>query len=261
MADPVYTRLDSLAALAGLFNREYVDTNEGAWIHDSGGTTGSSSTGPTGAAVGAYVFSETSSSNAGNIVENSTLTLLDAVMDLWVNEGRSFDFRGALYGVWNNASEGLRLQGKEGTANWETITTIPGAAYSTNRPVGQTFNDRGGNTREVVQVGGWVDYSVEIPIRFDAFRTQVIYTGQPTYQHDVAMYRVSLTNGDPPAGEGGGGSARRHGMALGIGIGMPFDALGAGGGGSVVGSDLVWGAETTIDWGGITVLDWPVIGP
>ena len=191
------TRLDSIADLDTIFDRADTGDDEGAWTLDTGGSTTSGNTGPgTNSGTGDYVYSETSQGSFSEIPAKSTLTVKSAVMSAWTGAGRQMLLRASIQGAFSSV-EGLEVEGRASTSDsWTRIELIEGWAYSNSYQSGGTVTDAGGDTQTFSQIGGWIDFAVDIP---DAYTQVRIYTqaisGGNFYEHDIALWRIELLDG------------------------------------------------------------------
>ena len=200
-------RLDSLNALDAVFRRQDTGTQNGAWQQDSGGSTGSTGTGPGTNSAGSYVHSESTSGVAPDIPLTSTITALASVMSAWVGNGRVLALRACIQGNGtypNDSASGLQIQGRATNSDfWATIELLEGWAYSNTLTPGDTVMDSLGVTKTIVQAGGWVDFEVTIPDAHRQLRIRNIpITGSTTatnYLHDAALWHMALRDGTTPA--------------------------------------------------------------
>ena len=200
-------RLDSLNALDAVFRRQDRGNQNGAWKQDSGGSTGSTGTGPGTNSAGSYVHSESTSGVEPNIPLTSTLTALASVMSAWVGNGRVLALRACIQGNGtypNDSASGLQIQGRATNRDsWATIELLEGWAYSNSLTPGDTVIDSLGVTKTIVQAGGWVDFEVVIPDAHRQLRIRNIpitdSTTATNYLHDAALWNMALRDGTTPA--------------------------------------------------------------
>ena len=99
----------NLAAMTMLFDRSLELNNQGAWAGDTGGSTPTNNTGPTGNNVLPFVHTETSPSGQFDREDNGVLTAKEDTFD--VIRSRDIVFRYAAYGDFA-AGDGLVVQGR-----------------------------------------------------------------------------------------------------------------------------------------------------
>ena len=192
-------RMSTLAELDAILTRaDTVDTNEGVWLPDAGGSTPSAATGPGTNSAGPYLFSESSSGNDSITLVKSVITFNDGVRS-WLDGGdREIRFRVCLQGEWNHDdAEGLDIQGQRpGEMTWETIHVINGWAYATPVLLGANITQyRTGTVLECVQAGGWLDFTVDIPFEYAEVRLRNRTVLGRTFTHDIAMWELELAYG------------------------------------------------------------------
>ena len=190
-------RLDSIADLDMIFDREDTGSDRGAWRIDSGGTTESSNTGPGTNSVGRYVYSEASGVGLSIFIqENSKLTVKSSVMTQWVGTNRAMLFRAAIQGNgWVDTGEGLQIRGRASSSDtWVEIILIQGWSYSDNYTIGDIITDAAGDQLVCAQDGGWVDFQVAIPDTYTEVQIRSLPIGGSSdlFEHDVALYSIQL---------------------------------------------------------------------
>ena len=195
----VVMRLDSIAALDALFNREDTSNGSGTWLADAGGTTPSSNTGPGTNSVGSYVYSESSGSDS-TLPDISELTALSAIMAAWTGNGRILALRACMQGQGtypNNSASGLQIQGRDSDSDaWATIDLLEGWDYSNTRTTGDTVTDSLGIVQTIAQDGGWVDFEVTIPDSYQQLRLRNIPApGGQSFLHDAALWQIEFRDG------------------------------------------------------------------
>ena len=190
------TRLDSIVDLTTIFDRANTGSRDGAWILDSGASTGSSGTGPGTNSSGPYVHSETSSGSFSTIPAKSTLTVKSAVMATWTGMGRNMLLRAAIAGAFSSA-EGLQVEGRaSGADSWAAIELLEGWPYGNGYLADGAVTDAAGDSQTFVQDGGWVDFAVAIPDAYTQVRIYVqAISGGNFYEHDIALWQVELADG------------------------------------------------------------------
>ena len=197
LPDPVYTRLDALSDFIDFFDAR-TGTSNNMWRFDTGGSTGSSQTGPSANNPYPFVYFETSSSNRNGIQSASLATAKDSALAGWTGEGRSVAFRACIQGVWTGAedAEGLVFEGQLPGGAWEEFHHVPGWAYEATRNIDDVVTDTAGNDLTVVAAGGWVDFRVDVPTQYTGFRMFVRYTSAlSTFRHDAALWQWSFVPG------------------------------------------------------------------
>ena len=175
-------------------------TSGGGWTDEpNNGSTSSSGTGPGNNSDGPYVYSESSSSsNANQIRTRSTLTALETTMAGWTGSGRVFQARLCVQGNYG-AADGLVFQSRlNDAASWETLDTLVGWQYQNDYSAGATPDNEAGETVDIVQAGGWVDFEVEIPDGHTGFRFYNEPAGSSLHRHDAAMWQYEFVDGGGP---------------------------------------------------------------
>ena len=193
-------RLDSIDQLELIFDRGgNTGSNGGAWQRDLSGSTGSGGTGPAENSQGPYVYTETSGSNYSTVVDVSTITILESVMSGWSGSGRQIVIRANIAGDgWTSGREGLQIQGKSAAdTEWSTIEIIEGWAYSASYDFGDTITDSAGDDHPCIQIGGWVDFTIDVPNDYTEVRFRNLALDGPgsTFQHDLALWQIALQEG------------------------------------------------------------------
>ena len=193
-------RLDSIDQLELIFDRgTNTGSNAGAWQRDLSGSTGSGGTGPAENSLGPYVYSETSGSDYGAVADVSTITILENVMSGWSGSGRQIVIRANIAGSgWTLDSEGLQIQGKSASdTEWSTIEIIQGWAFSSSYDFGDTITDSAGDDHSCIQIGGWVDFTIDVPNDHTEVRFRNLALDGPgsVWQHDLALWQIALQEG------------------------------------------------------------------
>ena len=193
-------RLDSIDQLELVFDRgTNTGSNGGAWQIDLSGSTGSGGTGPAENSLGPYVYSETSGSDYGAVADVSTITILESVMSGWSGSGRQIVIRANIAGAgWTLNTEGLQIQGKSASdTEWSTIEIIEGWAYSDSYDFGDTISDSAGDDHSCIQIGGWVDFTIDVPNDHTEVRFRNLALDGPgsVWQHDLALWQIALQEG------------------------------------------------------------------
>ena len=184
--EDVFTRFSGSLATAG------------AWTDRSTGVTPTSNTGPGTNSSGPYVFSESSaSSGPAEILTNSKLVMLSSIMDTWTGTGRSITFRVCIQGTgWSGDDEGLRIITGTTEADSTQLYRLTGWDYSNNYTVGDTVTNRQDDDYTIVQVGGWIDYTIGIPDGHEYFELSSFIVALGSFHlHDLALWQITLTNG------------------------------------------------------------------
>lgn len=205
----IVTRLDTIAALDGIFTRAGTGSDQGAWVQtgaNHSGSTPSGNTGPGSNSAGSYVYSETSgSAPLATITANSTLTVKSDVMTAWTGTDRTLRFRAAIMGyAWTENGEGFEIQGRVSASDsWARIELIRGWSYSDTYATGNTIDRGDAGTDDdltCAQNGGWVDFDVTIPDDHTEVRLRSLPMPGPgsSHQHDLALWDIELRNGMPP---------------------------------------------------------------
>ena len=174
-------------------------TTAGAWSAQGTGVTPTSNTGPGTNSSGPYVYSETSSSSGpAEILTNSKLVMLESIMDTWTGTGRSITFRVCIQGTgWSGDDEGLRIITGTTEADSTQLVRLTGWDYSNNYVVGNTITNRQDDDYTIVQVGGWIDYTIDIPDGHEYFELASLVVASGSFHlHDLALWQITLTNGD-----------------------------------------------------------------
>ena len=188
-------------------------TTAGAWSSQATGVTATSNTGPGTNSSGPYVYSESStSSGPAEILANSKLVMLESIMDTWTGAGRSITFRVCIQGTgWSGDDEGLRIITGTTEADSTQLVLLTGWDYSNNYVVGNTITNRQDDDYDIVQVGGWIDYTIDIPDGHEYFELGLICCCvrivSPT-RSGVVADRTGIDNHDDDAYAPGGNGKR-----------------------------------------------------
>ena len=163
------------------------------------GVTPTSNTGPGTNSSGPYVYSEASaSSGPAEILTNSKLVMLESIMDTWTGTGRSITFRVCIQGTgWSGDDEGLRIITGTTEADSTQLVRLTGWDYSNNYVVGNTITNRQDDDYTIVQVGGWIDYTIDIPDGHEYFELSSFIVALGSFHlHDLALWQIShFSNG------------------------------------------------------------------
>ena len=186
-------------ALEDVFTRfSGIITTAGAWNSQATGVTPTSNTGPGTNSSGPYVYSESSAaSSPAQILTNSKLVMLESIMDTWTGTGRSITLRVCIQGTgWLEDDEGLRIITGTTEANSTQLVRLTGWDYSNNYTVGNTITNRQDDDYDIVQVGGWIDYTIDIPDGHEYFELASFVVASASFHlHDLALWQIILTNG------------------------------------------------------------------
>ena len=197
-----FHRLDLLASLQALFTVPGGGTTNGYWVGDAGGSTGTSQTGPGSNNQDGFVFSESSASVdfPDQLIENSTIVALPAIMGAWAGPGRLLRLRACIAGAsWLDIGEGLQIQGRASDADaWGLVALIQGWGFSNNYQQGNNIEDAGGDFLTCALNGGWVDFEFPFDDTYTQLRIRSLPTdvgGGFTYRHDAALYSIDFVDG------------------------------------------------------------------
>ena len=109
------------------------------------------------------------------ILTNSKLVML--FIALWTRgrgTGRSITFRVCIQGTgWSGDDEGLRIITGTTEADSTQLVRLTGWDYSNNYVVGNTITNRQDDDYTIVQVGGWIDYTIDIPDGHEYFELTI----------------------------------------------------------------------------------------
>ena len=190
----------SADALEDVFTRfsEGSLATAGAWVAQGTGVTPTSNTGPGTNSSGPYVYSESSaSSGPAEILTNSKLVMLESIMDTWTGTGRSITFRVCIQGTgWSGDDEGLRIITGTTEADSTQLYRLTGWDYSNTYTVGDTVTNRQDDDYTIVEDGGWIDYTIDIPDGHEYFELSSFIVALGSFHlHDLALWQITLTNG------------------------------------------------------------------
>ena len=138
----------NLAALTMLFDRASELNNQGAWAGDTGGSTPTNNTGPTGNNALPFVHSETSPTGQFDREDNGVLIAKEDTFDVIRN--RDVIFRYAAYGDFE-AGDGLVVQGR--TVQTSTVSDLIGFAYLPTRIIRINVTDTDDDTDPYGEIG------------------------------------------------------------------------------------------------------------
>ena len=172
------------------------ETFAGAWNERTSGSTGTNNTGPGSNSSGPYVYSETSaSSNVEEIEDNSKLVMLDSIMATWTGSGRSITLRTCVQGTgWTGDDEGLRIKTGTSEANSTDLAVLSGWTYSNGNAVDDEITNRQGDVYSVVEDGGWIDWTVDVPDGHTYFEVGLdLTTSGSRHLRDVGLWQLVLT--------------------------------------------------------------------
>ena len=170
----------------------------GAWRSQTTGVTPTSNTGPGTNSSGPYVYSESSaSSGPAEILTNSKLVMLESIMDTWTGTGRSITLRICIQGTgWSADDEGLRIRTGTTESDATQLVRFTGWDYANDYVVGDTVTNRQDDDYTIVQVGGWIDYTIDIPDGHEHFELASFIVALGSFHlHDLALWQITLTNG------------------------------------------------------------------
>ena len=196
-----FHRLDLLASLQALFTVP-AGSVAGHWVEDAGGSTGTGQTGPGSNNQDAFVYSESSASSdfPDQLIENSTIVALPAIMNAWAGPGRLLRLRACIAGAsWLDIGEGLQIQGRASDADaWGLVALIQGWGFSNNYQQGNNIEDAGGDFLTCALNGGWVDFEFPFNDTYTQLRIRSLpddVGGGFTYRHDAALYSIDFVDG------------------------------------------------------------------
>ena len=194
-------RMDTVDRFEDVFDPFSSSSQTGAWVRDSGGSTGSGGTGPGDNTVGAYMYSEASGTQSYDTLrDNSRITVLDGL----INEAawdtlidRVLRLRLSIAGQgWFDIGEGFEVRGRVATADeWERIALYPGWPFSNSGYIaGETLFDSEGTEHVIALNGGWVDFASVVPRAHTQLQLRSLPmegTDAP-FRHDVGMWSVEF---------------------------------------------------------------------
>ena len=196
-----FYRLDLLASLQALFTVP-AGSVAGHWVGDAGGSTGTGQTGPGSNNQDGFVYSESSASSdfPDQLIENSTIVALPAIMGAWAGPGRLLRLRACIAGAsWLDIGEGLQIQGRASDADaWVLVALIQGWGFSNNYQQGNNIEDAGGDFLTCALDGGWVDFEFPFNDTYTQLRIRSLpddVGGGFTYRHDAALYSIDFVDG------------------------------------------------------------------
>ena len=170
---------------------------DGAWRAFASGTTGTSNTGPGSNSPGPYVYSETSASLSVESIEaNSKLVMVEAVMDTWTGAGRSITLRACVQGAgWSGDGEGLRIKTGTTEADSTDLATLSGWDYSNSHAVDDEVTNRQNDVYSVVEDGGWIDWTVDIPDGHTYFEVGLdLVSSGSRHLRDIGLWQIELVS-------------------------------------------------------------------
>ena len=92
--------------------------------------------------------------------------------------------------------EGLRIITGTTEADSTQLYRLTGWDYSNNYVVGNTITNRQDDDYTIVQVGGWIDYTIDIPDGHEYFELSSFIVALGSFHlHDLALWQITLTNG------------------------------------------------------------------
>ena len=173
-------------------------STDGAWRAQTSGTSGTSNTGPGSNSPGPYVYSETSASiSVASIEANSKLVMLDSIMATWTGADRSITLRVCVQGAgWSGDDEGLRIKTGTSEADSTDLATLSGWTYSNSHAVDDEITNRQNDVYSVVEDGGWIDWTVDVPDGHTYFEVGLDLTSSGSrHLRDVGLWQLVLTGG------------------------------------------------------------------
>ena len=189
---PVSYRFNTIEAL-----REFATfvegDGDGRWAIIQSGSTGSGGTGPGENSAGPYAATDSSGSLLTVAIENSVFDL-DVEMTWPAPTGRVLRLECAVMGEFEEAGEGLMVQGMAAGGQWEDIALVRGWSYSETYTQGSDITDYGGATIACTRDGGWATFDVAIPDAHEQVRLRLVASGGAVFRHDVALWSAELRN-------------------------------------------------------------------
>ena len=204
-------RFDSIADFNAVFDQPTTGTQEGAWVFDAGGSSGSGGTGPSANNPDGFCYSEMSGSTTIETKhDNSAITINDttATVVAWLaGKNRRMELETSVQsgggstgsnGFANSATSGFAVEGQRmGSTDWERIAFINGWMYEATTRAGETITTFFSmEDHTVSRDGGWIKWPIMVPEWAESVRCIVETDGTGTgWGNDTALHTMILTHG------------------------------------------------------------------
>ena len=179
---------DGLGDFTDLFPDAQTGNQAGTWRFDTGGSTGSTGTGPGTNNVLPFMHTETSGTDPFTTVEMRGVATMDPAA-IPTEAGRTLHIRACIQGGFADGTEGLEIQERAGDGDpWVIAGFIHGWAYSDDYVSGTPITDENDVGRVIAADGGWIDFDVDVAD--DTTQIQLIpqyIVMQSSFLHDIAV--------------------------------------------------------------------------
>ena len=185
MATSTLIEINTEADFTAAFPDAVLGSSDGRWLFDTGGSTGSGSTGPGSNNTLAFMHTETSGASDADTAGGNGIA---AFADLPDQAARTLHLRVCIQGDFGDGTEGLRIQQRAAAGDpWTEAGFIYGWTFS-DYTAGQPVTDENGNSLTIAADGGWIDFEVAVADDATEVRLLPVYIFQGgTFRHDIAL--------------------------------------------------------------------------